>query len=90
MEISRHSKITVVEMAELAVGVDVPIGLGAYGVYLSSFAVLRPSAVMQGAGQAPNDLGTCGESSTPTVGHEGQVAVPFPFKAANSLLPRGL
>lgn len=43
----------VVEMAELAVGVDIPIELGVYGVYLSAFAVLRSSAVMQGAGQAP-------------------------------------
>jgi len=60
-----------VEMAEFAVGVDIPIEFGVYGVYLSALAVLRASAVMQGAGQAPIDLGTCGESSTSTVGHEG-------------------
>jgi hypothetical protein len=86
-------KIMVKEMAELAVGVDIPIEFGVYGVYLSAFAVLRSSAVMQGAGQAPIDLGTCGESSTSTVSHEGQAVAdrsPFPSKAANSLLPRGL
>lgn len=75
-----------VEMAELAVGIDIPIEFGVYGVYLSALAVLRSLAVMQGAGQAPIDLGTCGESSTATasnfvpVGHEGQIGGPSPSK----------
>lgn len=86
-------KITVVDMAELAVGVDIPIEFGVYGVYLSALAVLRSSAVMQGAGQAPIDLGTCGESSTATashfvpVGHEGQVGVPILSKPRTAYCP---